>query len=42
VSIERVSPPLIKYLLVVAAGLLVVAYVPEITLWLPRSFGVIH
>ena len=34
-----VARPMAKYLAVLFAGLLVIAFVPELTLWLPRYFG---
>ena len=33
--------PMLKYLLVLAAGLLALIFVPEFSLWLPRVTGVL-
>ena len=40
VSMESVARPIAKYLAIIAAALLLIAFVPAITLTLPRWFGV--
>lgn len=40
VSVEQASRPLLKYLVVLIVGLLLIAFVPWITLVLPRALGV--
>jgi C4-dicarboxylate transporter DctM subunit len=37
--IEKVVPRLVPYLAVLVAGLAIITFVPEITLWLPRLLG---
>jgi C4-dicarboxylate transporter DctM subunit len=37
--IEKVVPRLIPYLLVLLAMLMLITFVPEVTLWLPRALG---
>ena len=37
--IEKVVPRLIPYLLVLLTMLMVITFVPEVTLWLPRALG---
>ncbi|MGH8661473.1 MAG: TRAP transporter large permease [Burkholderiales bacterium] len=39
---EKLMRPLVPFLLAIIAVLLVVAFVPEITLWLPRAFGFVQ
>ena len=38
-SIEKVTPRLVPYLVVLAVTLAVLTFVPEVTLWLPRTLG---
>jgi TRAP-type C4-dicarboxylate transport system permease large subunit len=38
-SIEKVVPRLIPYLAVLFAMLMLITFVPEVTLWLPRALG---
>lgn len=38
-TIEEVSPHIFKYAGAIVAGLLVIAFVPAVTLWLPRLLG---
>jgi TRAP-type C4-dicarboxylate transport system permease large subunit len=42
VSLEGTVRPISKYLLLLFACLLLIAFAPEITLWLPRAMGFIH
>ncbi|WP_018924020.1 TRAP transporter large permease [Salsuginibacillus kocurii] len=42
VSIERIIPPLLKFYTPLVAVLLLVAYIPSISLWLPGVFGVLE
>jgi tripartite ATP-independent transporter DctM subunit len=38
---KNVAKPMMKYLLVLAAGLLALIFVPEFSLWLPRTLGIL-
>jgi C4-dicarboxylate transporter DctM subunit len=42
VSVEEVTPHILKYLAVLVVGLLLIAFVPDITLALPRLFGLVR
>jgi tripartite ATP-independent transporter DctM subunit len=39
VSISKLVKPLLPFYIAMIAALLLVTYIPEITLWLPRVFG---
>jgi tripartite ATP-independent transporter DctM subunit len=41
ISMEKIIPPLLPLLACMCAVLLLVTYVPEIYMWLPRSFGLV-
>jgi tripartite ATP-independent transporter DctM subunit len=42
VSVERLTPHVLRYLAVLVVGLILIAFVPDITLALPRLFGLVH
>jgi TRAP-type C4-dicarboxylate transport system permease large subunit len=42
VSIEQVTPPLIPMFAASTLALFVVTYVPALSLWLPRLFGLMQ
>jgi len=42
VAVEDTVRPIMKYLLLLLAVLLVIAFIPDITLALPRSMGLVH
>ncbi|MDR3412997.1 MAG: TRAP transporter large permease subunit [Formivibrio sp.] len=39
VEMKHVIRPMFKYLIIVAIGLLIVAFVPALTVWLPKAMG---
>ncbi|MGI8525484.1 MAG: TRAP transporter large permease [Pseudolabrys sp.] len=41
ISMEKIIPPLLPLLACMCVVLLVVTYVPEVYMWLPRSFGLV-
>ena len=40
-EVKNVAKPMMKYLIVLAAGLLALIFVPEFSLWLPRTLGIL-
>jgi len=41
ISMEKILPPLLPLLACMCVVLLFVTYVPEVYMWLPRSFGLV-
>ena len=39
-EVKNVARPMMKYLIVLALGLIVLIFVPEFSLWLPRKLGI--
>jgi TRAP-type C4-dicarboxylate transport system permease large subunit len=39
-SIAKVAKPLMPIFVAMLLGLLLITYVPQLSLWLPRAFGV--